>query len=78
MYRLPYIRWKFYFIFHYSLNDKKALSKLQEYAKLFNMDKKSGIEIAEAEPHITDRYGIPSAIGQGTHNYSTVQIALKS
>lgn len=56
-------------------NDKKALSKLQEYAKLFHMDKKSGIEIAEAEPHITDRYGIPSAIGQGTHNYSTVQIA---
>ncbi len=56
-------------------NDKKALSKLQEYAKLFHMDKKSGVEIAEAEPHITDNYGIPSAIGQGTHNYSTVQLA---
>lgn len=56
-------------------NDKRALSKLQEYTKLFHMDKKSGVEIAEAEPHITDKYGIPSAIGQGTHNYSTVQIA---
>ncbi|MDE6615714.1 MAG: peptidase, partial [Lachnospiraceae bacterium] len=56
-------------------NDKKALTKLQEYAKLFHMDKKSGVEIAEAEPHITDKYGIPSAIGQGTHNYSTIQIA---
>lgn len=56
-------------------NDNKALSKLQEYAKLFHLDKKSGIEIAEAEPHITSQYGIPSAIGQGTHNYSTVQLA---
>ncbi|MFG6393777.1 MAG: peptidase [Lachnospiraceae bacterium] len=56
-------------------NDKKALSKLGKYIKLFQMDKKSGIEISEAEPHITDLYGIPSAIGQGTHNYSTVQIA---
>lgn len=56
-------------------NDKKALAKLQEYAKLFHLDKKSGVEIAEAEPHITSQYGIPSAIGQGTHNYSTVQLA---
>lgn len=56
-------------------NDKKALAKLQEYAKLFHMDKKTGVEIAEAEPHITGQYGIPSAIGQGTHNYSTIQIA---
>ncbi len=56
-------------------NDNKALSKLQEYAKLFHLDKKSGVEIAEAEPHITSQYGIPSAIGQGTHNYSTVQLA---
>lgn len=56
-------------------NDKKALSKLSKYIKLFQIDKKSGIEISEAEPHITDLYGIPSAIGQGTHNYSTIQIA---
>ncbi|MCI9080114.1 MAG: peptidase [Lachnospiraceae bacterium] len=56
-------------------NDKKALSKLQEYAELFHLDKKTGIEIAESEPHITDKYGIQSAIGQGTHNYSTVQLA---
>lgn len=56
-------------------NDKMALSKLQKYIKAFHMDEKSGIEIPEAEPHITDNYGIPSAIGQGTHNYSTVQLA---
>jgi len=55
--------------------DKKALNCLQEYSKLFYLDKKSGIEITESEPHITDAYGIPSSIGQGTHNYATVQLA---
>lgn len=56
-------------------SDEQALSKLTEYAKLFNLDKKSGIEIVESEPHISDRYAIPSAIGQGTHNFTTVQLA---
>lgn len=55
--------------------DNTALRTLQTYSKLFCLDQKSGIEIAEAEPHITDAYGIPSAIGQGTHNYTTVQLA---
>lgn len=55
--------------------DNVALGSLQEYSKLFCLDKKSGIEIAESKPHITDAYGIPSAIGQGTHNYATVQLA---
>lgn len=55
--------------------DKTALRRLQEYAKLFCLDQKSGVELPEAEPHVTDAYGIPSAIGQGTHNYTTAQIA---
>ena len=56
-------------------DDSLALSRLQEYAALFHLDEKSGIEIDETMPHITDAYGIPSAIGQGTHNYTTVQLA---
>ncbi len=56
-------------------NDSMALTRLQKYTKLFHLDEKSGIEIAESEPHITDTYGIPSAIGQGTHNYATVHLA---
>lgn len=56
-------------------DDNQALSYLQRYAKLFDLDKKSGIEIVESNPHVTDSYGIPSAIGQGTHNYTTVQLA---
>lgn len=55
--------------------DSAALGSLQEYSGLFGLDKKSGVEIAESQPHVTDAYGIPSAIGQGTHNYATVQLA---
>ena len=54
--------------------DNAALESLQEYSKLFYLDKKSGVEIAESQPHVTDAYGIPSAIGQGTHNYATVHL----
>lgn len=55
--------------------DNGALESLQEYSKLFYLDRKSGVEIAESQPRVTDAYGIPSAIGQGTHNYATVQLA---
>lgn len=56
-------------------NDAKALEYLQKYAALLRLNEKSGIEIAESTPKITDAYAIPSAIGQGTHNYTTVQLA---
>lgn len=56
-------------------SEEQALLCLQKYASDFDLDKKSGIEIEETSPHVTDRYGIPSAIGQGTHNYATVQLA---
>lgn len=42
---------------------------------MFDLDQKSGVEITESSPHVTQKYGIPSAIGQGTHNYTTVQLA---
>ena len=41
---------------------------------MFDLDKKSGVEIGESTPQVTDSYAIPSAIGQGTNNYSTVQL----
>ena len=55
--------------------DNAALGFLQKYAGIFGLDEKSGVEITEAAPHVTDAYGIPSAIGQGTHNYATIQMA---
>ena len=56
-------------------NDNAALQKLASYARLFDLDKKSGIEITESEPQVSDYAAIPSAIGQGTHNYTTSQLA---
>ena len=56
-------------------DDQAALDCLRTYAELFRLNEKSGIEIHESEPHVTDAYGIPSAIGQGTHNFTTVQLA---
>ncbi len=56
-------------------SNNTAMSKLIYYSELFNLDKKSGLEIAEASPQVSDSLPIPSAIGQGTHNYTTSQLA---
>ncbi|MDO4619753.1 MAG: penicillin-binding transpeptidase domain-containing protein [Lachnospiraceae bacterium] len=58
-----------------SWSDSLSLSKLQQYAELFNMDQPSGIEVPENEPHVSDQYAIQSSIGQGTHAYTTTQLA---
>ncbi|MDD3615861.1 MAG: penicillin-binding transpeptidase domain-containing protein [Lachnospiraceae bacterium] len=58
-----------------TFSDNLALQKLQNYAKLVNLDQNSGIEISEATPQVSDQYGIQSSIGQGTHNYTTSQLA---
>ena len=56
-------------------SDPMATQKIQTYSELFDLDKNSGIEISESNPHISDRMPIPSAIGQGTHNMTTSQLA---
>ena len=53
----------------------KSLSTIRKYAQLFGLDKKSGVQIPEMEPQVSDSLPIPSAMGQGTHLYSTVQLA---
>jgi penicillin-binding protein 2 len=55
--------------------DYLGLKKLANYAKLNGLDRKSGIEIDEANPKISDIYSVPSAIGQGTNNYTPVQLS---
>lgn len=54
---------------------KDALSKIQTYAQMFNLDQKTNLQIPESTPHISDELAIPSAIGQGTHSYTTSQLA---
>lgn len=53
----------------------QSLAKLQEYAKMFGLDQKTGIEIGETQSKITDALPIPSAIGQGTNALTTVTLA---
>ena len=52
-----------------------GLSKLYKYADMYGLSDKSGIEIAEAEPEVSDMDSVRSAIGQGTNNYTTVGLA---
>lgn len=53
----------------------EGLAKLAEYADMFGLSEKSGIELNEEEPHVSDSDSIRSAIGQGTNNYTTAGLA---
>ena len=56
-------------------NNELGLGRMAKYAEMFGLSDKSGIEIEESTPHISDQDAVPSAIGQGTHNYTTVGLA---
>lgn len=56
-------------------NSDYGLSRLEKYADMFGLTEKSGIEISESEPQFSNELAVPSAIGQGTHNYTTVGLA---
>ncbi len=49
--------------------------KLAKYADLYGLTEKSGVEIEESEPQVSTDLSVPSAIGQGNHNYTTVGLA---
>lgn len=52
-----------------------GLSKLSKYADLFGLSEKSGVEIEESMPEVSDEYPVLSAIGQGTNNFTTIGLA---
>ncbi|MCM1190976.1 MAG: penicillin-binding transpeptidase domain-containing protein [Butyrivibrio sp.] len=56
-------------------NDTEGLNTLYEYADLYGLTEKSGIEIAEAAPNVSTLDAVRSAIGQGSNSYTTVGIA---
>lgn len=56
-------------------NSKLGTDTLAKYADMFGLSEKSGIEIEESLPTVSDMYSVPSAIGQGTNNYTTVGLA---
>ncbi len=56
-------------------NSEKGLNTIAEYAKMFGFDSKSGIELPETAPSISDTDAVRSAIGQGTNSYTPSQIS---
>lgn len=55
-------------------DSEKGLAALRKYAEAFGLGEKSGLEIPESEPQISDQYAVQSAIGQGTNNYTVSQL----
>lgn len=58
-----------------SFNNEIGLNMLAKYADLYGLSEKTGIEIEEAEPEVSDLDAIRSAIGQGTNNYTTIGLS---
>jgi len=56
-------------------NSIKGTSTLQKYAEQLGLATKSNIEIYEKEPQASNTNAIASAIGQGTHDYSCLNLA---
>ncbi|HIT88820.1 MAG TPA: peptidase [Candidatus Merdenecus merdavium] len=56
-------------------SDDSGLQYLQKYATSFGLDRATGMEINESTSKISNTDAIRSAIGQGTHLYSTAQLA---
>ena len=56
-------------------SSERGIAKLQKYAEEFGLGDTSGMEIPESEPQISDDNSVLSAIGQGTNNYTTSQLA---
>ncbi len=52
-----------------------GLDKLANYADMFGLTEKSGVEIAESMPQASDELPVLSAIGQGTNSYTTIGLA---
>ncbi|MBQ6293887.1 MAG: penicillin-binding protein [Lachnospiraceae bacterium] len=55
--------------------DAVGMEKLREYATLMGLGSKSGVEVAESEPVISDTSAITSAIGHGTHLFTSSHLA---
>lgn len=55
-------------------DDAAGIAKITEYASLFGLDEKTGVEIEENKPQIADQYPVMAAIGQSNNNYSTIQL----
>ena len=53
----------------------RTLDIIRKYAAEFGLNEKSGLEVSESAPRLSDTDGIRSSIGQGTHLFSVSQLA---
>ena len=53
----------------------QGIETLRKYADLYGLTESSGIEIEEADPIVSSQDSVRSAIGQGSHSYTTVGLA---
>lgn len=56
-------------------NSTYGTSLLQKYSDMLGLSTKAGVEIEENEPQASNTDAIASAIGQGNHKYSTLNLA---
>lgn len=52
-----------------------GIDRLRKYASMFGLDHKSGVEIVENDPQISDINPEQSAIGQGNHSFANIQLS---
>lgn len=60
-----------------SLNysDARGIERITNYATLYGLDEKTGVEVEENEPHIATEYPVMAAIGQSDNNFTTISLA---
>ncbi len=58
-----------------TFNSNTGLDKIAKYADMYGLSETTGIQIDEAAPEVSDLDPVRSAIGQGTHNFTTVGLA---
>lgn len=58
-----------------TFDEQAGLNTLYQYADFFGLSEKSGVEIAESAPQISDVDPVRSAIGQGSNSFTTVGLA---
>lgn len=56
-------------------SESQSLSIMKKYVSEFCLDQNTGIEISEGSPQVSDASAVRSYMGQGTHLYTTSQLA---
>ena len=58
-----------------SYDENAGLNALYKYADMYGLTEKSGVEIAEESPHVSDEDPVRSAIGQGSNSFTAVGLS---